>query len=225
MVKYSSKRQNIYQINTDLDFKNVHKGEFLEMQEDLIEKLIEQFRTLPGVGYKTAQRYAFSIIEGKEERAKKFANAIIEAKEKIGFCKECGNFTDKEICSICQSRNRKIICVVTEPKDIISMEKVKSYNGVYHVLFGTISPLEHRGPNDIKIRELLKRVQEENVEEVIMATNPDVEGDATAMYIAKLLKPLGIKVTRLAQGVAMGSDLEYADEVTLSKALEDRKQI
>lgn len=195
------------------------------MQEDLIEKLIEQFRTLPGVGYKTAQRYAFSIIEGKEERVKKFANAIIEAKEKIGFCKECGNFTDKEICSICQSRNRKIICVVTEPKDILSMEKVKSYNGVYHVLFGTISPLEHRGPNDIKIRELLKRVQEENVEEVIMATNPDVEGDATAMYIAKLLKPLGIKVTRLAQGVAMGSDLEYADEVTLSKALEDRKQI
>lgn len=195
------------------------------MQEDLIEKLIEQFRTLPGVGYKTAQRHAFSIIEGKEERAKRFASAILETKEKIGFCKVCGNFTDREVCSICSTRDRKIVCVVTEPKDIISMEKVKTYNGVYHVLFGTISPLEHRGPNDIKIRELLSRVQEDGVQEVIMATNPDVEGDATAMYIAKLLKPLGVKVTRLAQGVAMGSDLEYADEVTLSKALEDRKTL
>ncbi len=195
------------------------------MQEDLIERLIEQFRTLPGVGYKTAQRYAFSIIEGKEERAKKFADAILEAKAKIGFCKVCGNFTDKDICNICKTRDRKIICVVAEPKDILSMEKVKSYNGVYHVLFGTISPLEHRGPNDIKIKELLSRVQNDNVEEVIMATNPDVEGDATAMYIAKILKPLGIKVTRLAQGVSMGSDLEYADEITLSKAMEDRKQL
>ena len=195
------------------------------MQEDLIEKLIEQFRTLPGVGYKTAQRYAFSIIEGKEERAKRFASAILETKEKIGFCKVCGNFTDREVCSICSTRDRKIVCVVTEPKDIISMEKVKTYNGVYHVLFGTIRPVEHRGPNDLKIRELLSRVQEDGVQEVIMATNPDVEGDATAMYIAKLLKPLGVKVTRLAQGVSMGSDLEYADEVTLSKALEDRKTL
>ena len=195
------------------------------MQEDIIEKMIEQFRTLPGVGYKTAQRYAFSIIEGKEERAKRFAETIIEAKEKIGFCKICGNFTDKEICSICQKRNRKIICVVAEPKDVLAMEKVKNYDGVYHVLFGTISPLEHRGPNDIKIKELLSRIQEDNVEEVIMATNPDVECDATAMYIAKLLKPLGVKVTRLAQGVSMGSDLEYAHEVTLSKALEHRRQL
>ncbi len=195
------------------------------MQEDIIEKLIEQFRTLPGVGYKTAQRYAFSIIEGKNERAEKFADAIKEAKQKIGFCKVCGNFTDQEVCPICKSRNRKVICVVKEPKDILSMEKVKSYNGVYHVLFGTISPLEHRGPNDIKIKELLSRVQNDKVEEVIMATNPDVEGDATAMYIAKILKPLGVRVTRLAQGVAMGSDLEYADELTLSKALEARRDI
>lgn len=195
------------------------------MQEDVIEKLIEQFRTLPGVGYKTAQRYAFSIIEGKKERAEKFAESIKEAKEKIGFCKICGNFTDKEICPICKNRNKKIICVVKEPKDILSMEKVKSYNGVYHVLFGTISPLEHRGPNDIKIKELLQRVQSDGAEEVIMATNPDVEGDATAMYIAKILKPLGVRVTRLAQGVAMGSDLEYADELTLSKALEARRDI
>ncbi|MBO5395208.1 MAG: recombination protein RecR [Clostridia bacterium] len=195
------------------------------MQNDIIEALIEQFRTLPGVGYKTAQRYAFSIIEGKRERAERFANALISAKDKIGFCQVCGNFTDREICPICTSRNRKIVCVVKEPKDILAMEKVKSYNGVYHVLFGTISPLEHRGPNDIKIKELLARVNEDAVEEVIMATNPDVEGDATAMYIAKLLKPLGVKVTRIAQGVAMGSDLEYADEVTLSKALEARRDL
>lgn len=195
------------------------------MENDIIEALIEQFRTLPGVGYKTAQRYAFSIIEGKNERAKRFAEAIIQAKEKIGFCKVCGNFTEREVCPICASRNRKVVCVVKEPKDILAMEKVKSYNGVYHVLFGTISPLEHRGPNDIKIKELLSRVQEDEIEEVIMATNPDVEGDATAMYIAKLLKPLGVKVTRLAQGVAMGSDLEYADEVTLSKAMEARRDL
>ncbi|MBP3345250.1 MAG: recombination protein RecR [Clostridia bacterium] len=195
------------------------------MENDIIEALIEQFRTLPGVGYKTAQRYAFSIIEGKNERAKRFAESIIQAKEKIGFCKVCGNFTEREVCPICASRNRKVVCVVKEPKDILAMEKVKSYNGVYHVLFGTISPLEHRGPNDIKIKELLSRVQEDEIEEVIMATNPDVEGDATAMYIAKLLKPLGVKVTRLAQGVAMGSDLEYADEVTLSKAMEARRDL
>ena len=195
------------------------------MENDVIEALIEQFRTLPGVGYKTAQRYAFSIIEGKTERAKRFADTLILAKEKIGFCKVCGNFTEREVCPICQTRNRKIVCVVKEPKDVIAMEKVKSYSGVYHVLFGTISPLEHRGPNDIKIKELLSRVQEDGIEEVIMATNPDVEGDATAMYIAKLLKPLGVKVTRIAQGVAMGSDLEYADEVTLSKALEARRDL
>lgn len=195
------------------------------MQEELIERLIEQFRSLPGVGYKNAQRYAYSIIEGGTERAKNFADAILQAKSKIGFCKVCGNFTDKEVCPICAKRNRKVICVVKEPRDILAMEKVKNYDGVYHVLFGTISPLNGRGPDDIKIRELLQRVQSDKVEEVIMATNPDVEGDATAMYIAKLLRPLGVKVTRLAQGVAMGSDLEYADEVTLSRALEARREI
>lgn len=193
------------------------------MQNETIEKLIEQFRTLPGVGYKSAQRYAYSIIEGNKTRAENFAKSIMEAKNKIGFCKVCGNFTDREICTICEKRNRKIICVVKEPKDVVSMEKVKDYNGVYHVLFGTISPLENKGPDDIRIRELLERIKEDGVEEVIMATNPDVEGDATAMYIARLLKPLDIKVTRLAQGVAMGSDLEYADEVTLSRALEERR--
>lgn len=195
------------------------------MQEEKIERLIEMFRTLPGVGYKNAQRYAYSIIEGNSERAKNFCDAITDAKNSIGFCKVCGNFTDKEVCNICERRDHKTICVVKEPKDIISMEKVKNYNGVYHVLFGTISPLNNKGPDDIHIRELLARVQKENVQEVIMATNPDVEGDATAMYIAKILKPLGVKVTRLAQGVAMGSDLEYADEVTLSRALEGRRTI
>lgn len=195
------------------------------MQDEIIENLIEQFRTLPGVGYKTAQRYAYSIIEGTLERAERFSYAIKEAKKKIGFCKVCGNFTDKEVCPICQKRNRKIICVVKDPKDVLAMEKVKTYDGVYHVLFGTISPLEHRGPDQIKIKELLSRVQEDKVEEVIVATNPDVEGEATAMFIAKILSPLGVKVTRLAQGIAMGSDLEYADEVTLSKALEARREI
>ena len=195
------------------------------MQEEYIENLIEQFRTLPGVGYKTAQRYAYSVIEGSKERAEKFSYAIKEAKDKIGFCKVCGNFTNKEICNICEKRNRKIVCVVKDPKDIISMERVKNYDGVYHVLFGTISPLEHRGPDQIKIKELLQRVSADKIEEVIVATNPDVEGEATAMYIAKILAPLGVKVTRLAQGISMGSDLEYADEVTLSKALEDRKPI
>lgn len=195
------------------------------MQEKSIERLIEQFRTLPGVGYKTAQRYAYSIIEGSKTRAEAFVDAIKDVKENVGFCEVCGNFTNEKVCPICKHRNRKIICVVKDPKDIISMERVKSYNGVYHVLFGTISPLENRGPEDIKIRELLARVNEDGVEEVIMATNPDVEGDATAMYIAKILKPLGVKVTRLAQGVAMGSDIEYADEVTLERALEARRTL
>jgi len=195
------------------------------MQEKSIERLIEQFRTLPGVGYKTAQRYAYSIIEGSKTRAEAFVDAIKDVKENVGFCEVCGNFTNEKVCQICKHRNRKIICVVKDPKDIISMERVKSYNGVYHVLFGTISPLENRGPEDIKIRELLARINEDGVEEVIMATNPDVEGDATAMYIAKILKPLGVKVTRLAQGVAMGSDIEYADEVTLERALEARRSL
>lgn len=193
--------------------------------DEPIERLIEYFRTLPGVGYKTAQRYAYSIIEGNKDRAKNFADAIVEVKEKIGLCKECGNYTDKEVCDICLKRDKKTICVVKEPRDVIAMEKVKSYNGVYHVLFGTLSPLDNRGPNDIRIKELLARVQRDGVQEVIMATDPDVEGDATAMYIAKLLSPLGVKVTRLAQGVAMGTDLEYADEMTLTKAMDLRQKI
>ena len=193
--------------------------------DEPIERLIEYFKSLPGVGYKTAQRYAYSIIEGDESRAENFANAMKEAKEKVHFCKECGTYTVNEICDICKSRNKKIICVVKEPKDIIAMEKVKNYDGVYHVLFGCLNPLENKGPEDIRIKELLQRVQKDDVKEVIMATNPDVEGEATAMYIAKILKPFSVKVTRLAQGISFASDLEFADEVTLSKALEGRKEI
>lgn len=193
--------------------------------EEPIERLIEYFRSLPGVGKKTAQRYAFYIIENNKEKAENFAKAIIDAKEKVKLCKECGNYSANEVCPICQRRNKQIICVVQEPKDIISMEKVKSFDGVYHVLFGCINPLENKGPNDIRIKELLARVSANDVKEVIMATNPDVEGEATAMYVAKLLRPMGVKVTRLAQGIAMGSDIEFADEITLSKAIADRKEI
>lgn len=192
---------------------------------DPIERLVSAFRSLPGVGLKTAERYAYAIIKNDEENAKEFAESILNAKLKVKYCKECGNYTDGEICAICAKRNPDIICVVKEPKDVVAMEKVKNFNGVYHVLHGTINPLENRGPNDIRIKELLERVNRLKTKEVIMATNPDVEGEATALYIARLLKPLGIRVTRLAQGISMGSELEYADEVTLTKALEKRSEI
>ncbi|MGN1201129.1 MAG: recombination mediator RecR [Candidatus Caccovivens sp.] len=193
--------------------------------DEPIERLIEYFRSLPGVGKKTAQRYAFYIIENNRDKAENFAKAIMEVKDKVKLCKECGNYSISEVCPICSRRNKQVICVVQEPKDIISMEKVKSFDGVYHVLFGCINPLENKGPNDIRIKELLSRVQQNAVKEVIMATNPDVEGEATAMYVAKILKPLGVKVTRLAQGISMGSDIEFADEVTLEKALKSRQEI
>lgn len=195
------------------------------MYIESLEKLINSFRSLPGVGYKTAQRYAYSILNGNNEDAKEFAKNIVEAKEKIKFCSECGNFSETEVCESCLKKNKEIICVVKEPKDVVAMEKVKSFDGVFHVLHGTISPLENRGPNDIRIKELLSRVQKYGTKEVIMATNPDVEGDATAMYISKLLEPFNVKVTRLAQGVSMGSELEFADEVTLTRALESRIDI
>ncbi len=192
------------------------------MYIESLEKLINSFRSLPGVGYKTAQRYAYSILNRTKEEAQDFAENIIKAKQNIKFCKECGNFSESDICEICRKKSKDIICVVKEPKDIAVMEKVKNFDGVFHVLNGTISPLENRGPDDIKIRELLDRVKRYNTHEVIMALNPDVEGDATAMYISKLLTPLKVKVTRLAQGISMGSDIEFADEVTLSRAMEKR---
>lgn len=193
--------------------------------DEPIERLIEYFRSLPGVGKKTAQRYAFFIIENNRDKAVNFAKAIVEVKDKVKLCSVCGNYSSGEICPICQRRNRQIVCVVQEPKDIISIEKAKSFDGTYHVLFGCINPLENKGPNDIRIKELLSRVSQDDIKEVIMATNPDVEGEATAMYIAKILKPMGVKVTRLAQGISIGSDIEFADEVTLSKAIADRKEI
>lgn len=194
-------------------------------QIESLEKLINFFSNLPGVGTKTAQRYAYFILNKDEKYVQKFAEALVLANKNIHYCANCGNFTDKDICEICATRQSKIICVVKEPKDVLALEKVKGFKGQYHVLHGTLSPLDNRGPDDIRIKELLVRVQRGDVEEIIMATNPDVEGEATAMYISKLLKPFGIKITRLSQGVSMGSDIEYADEITLSRALEDRKEI
>lgn len=190
-----------------------------------IEKLINEFTRLPGVGKKTASRFAYKIISMKDDEVQSFAQSMLEAKKRVHFCSVCGNFTDDDVCSICQKGNQKLICVVAEPKDIIALEKVRDYDGVYHVLHGLLNPLEGKGPNEIRIKELLDRVAKFGVTEVIMATNPTVEGEATAMYIAKLLKPLNIKVTRIAQGVALGAELEYVDEVTLTHAIADRKEI
>lgn len=190
-----------------------------------IGKLINEFSKLPGVGKKTAQRYAYKIIGMTDAEAKAFADSIVNCKSKVRYCRICGNFTEEEVCAICKKRDGTTICVVKEPKDVIAMEKLHEYKGVYHVLHGVISPMDGVGPNDIRIKELLSRVSDGTVTEVIMATNPDVEGEATAMYVAKILKPLGINVTRLAHGIPIGSELEYTDEVTLSRALLERKSI
>ena len=190
-----------------------------------IGRLINEFSKLPGVGKKSAQRYAYKIINMSAEEAAGFAAAITDCKRKVRYCSVCGNFTENDVCDICRSRDKSLICVVKEPKDVIALEKLHEYKGVYHVLHGVISPMEGVGPNDIRIKELLARVNEGGVKEVIMATNPDVEGEATAMYIARLLKPLGIDVTRLAHGIPIGGELEYTDDVTLSRALSERKSI
>lgn len=190
-----------------------------------IGKLINEFTKLPGVGAKTAQRFAYKIINMSDAEAKNFADAILGAKNNVHYCKVCGNFSEGEICEACRIRSHDVICVVKEPKDVIAIEKLNEYNGVYHVLHGTISPLDGIGPNDINIKGLLDRISKGGVNEVIMATNPDVEGEATALYISNLLKPLGIKVTRLAHGIPIGTDLEYADEVTLARAFVDRKTL
>ena len=190
-----------------------------------LQNLTDQFARLPGIGGKTAQRLAFHVLELPQEEAQAFADAILEAKRRVHTCSICQNLTDREICPICDdpSRDRSVICVVAEPKDVIAMERSREFNGVYHVLHGVISPLNHVSQDDIKIKELLTRVGQGEVREVIMATNPDTEGEATAMYISRLLRPMEIKVTRLAYGVPVGSQLEYADEVTLSRALEGRQ--
>lgn len=191
-----------------------------------IEKLIEEFAKLPGIGYKTAQRLTLYTLNLPAEEVKEFAEALIKARGTIKYCSVCGNFTDSDPCAICSNPNRHndIICVVEQPKDIMTMEKIKEYNGLYHVLHGVISPMTGKGPNDINLKELISRMNDE-VKEVIIATNPNVEGEATAMYISKILKPLGVKVTRIAHGVPVGGDLEYADEITLSKALEGRVEL
>ena len=188
-------------------------------------KLIDIYEKLPGVGNKTAQRYAYGVLNMKEEDVKAFAENMLTAKQKIKFCAECGNFSENEICESCLKNNAEIICVVAQPKDAVILEKIKNFNGVLHVLHGCINPLEHKSPNDIRIKELVERVQKHKTKEVIMATNPDVPGDTTAYYIAELLKPFGVKVTRIAQGVSMGTDLEYADEVTLNRAIELRNDL
>ncbi len=192
-----------------------------------LTELISQFERLPGIGKKTAQRLAYSILEQPPERAEKFAAAIINAKKKIHFCKECQGLTDLDTCAICsnETRNRSIICVVAEPKDVMAFERTGEYNGLYHVLHGVISPLDRISPDQLKIKELMSRLSNGEVTEIIMATNPTVEGEATASYISRLVKPMGIKVTRLAYGIPVGSDLEYADQFTLARALEGRNEI
>ena len=191
-----------------------------------IEKLIEEFAKLPVIGKKTAQRLTLHVLNLPKDEVEEFSNALVKARGTIKYCSVCGNFTDSDPCAICgnPSRDKTQICVVEQPKDIMTMEKVKDYNGVYHVLHGNISPMQGRGPQDIRLRELVSRMNG-NIKEVIVATNPNIEGEATAMYISKILKPLDVKVTRIAAGIPVGGDLEYADEVTLSKALEGRKEI
>ena len=192
-----------------------------------LEALIDQFARLPGVGRKSAQRLAFYIMNLPEEEALAFANAITEAKESVHVCPQCQNLTDAALCNLCQSTRRDpgTVCVVADPKDVLAIERAREFNGLYHVLHGVISPLNHVGPDDVKINELTKRVAQGEIREIIMATNPDTEGEATAMYIARLLKPFGVRVTRLAYGVPVGGNLEYADDATLLRALEGRQEI
>ncbi len=192
-----------------------------------LQELSDRFASLPGIGGKTAQRLAFHVLSLPLDEAQAFADAIVNAKREVHTCPCCQNLTDREICPLCDDdmRDKSIICVVAEPKDVIAMERSREFNGLYHVLHGVISPLNHVTQDDLKIRELLMRVASGNVREVIMATNPDTEGEATAMYISRLLRPMEVKVTRLAYGVPVGSQLEYADEVTLSRALEGRQEI
>lgn len=189
---------------------------------EAIEKLINKFRQLPGVGRKMAQKYAYAVLNMEEAEVQAFVDAVTDAKRTTCFCSVCGTFADSSVCSICSSRDRGTICVVAEPKDVIAMERVRGYRGVYHVLHGTINPLMGRSPDNIRLKELLARINAGGVTEIIIATNPDVEGDATAMYISRLIKPLGVRVTRLAQGISIGSDLEFTDEATLTRSLNNR---
>ena len=192
-----------------------------------LENLIDGFASLPGIGRKSAQRLAFHILSLPAEEAEQFANAVLEAKRNVHTCPVCQNLTDGDLCPVCASDNRDktTVCVVSEPRDVLSIERSREYRGLYHVLHGALSPMNRVGPDDLRIRELLERVAQGGIEEVIMATNPDTEGDATAMYISRLLRPFGVKVTRLGFGVPVGSNLEYADDATMLKALEGRREM
>ncbi len=192
-----------------------------------IEKLIESFEKLPSIGHKTAQRLAFYMLDLSNEEAEEFTNSILNAKKNLHFCSKCFNISDTNPCNICSNpkRDSSVICVVEDVRDVFAMERTHEFNGVYHVLHGSISPMNGIGPDDIKIKELLSRIMNEETKEIILATNPRVEGEATSMYISKLVKPLGIKVTRIARGIPVGGDLEYTDEITLTKALEGRSEI
>ena len=192
-----------------------------------IAKLIDSFMKLPGIGPKTAVRLAFFVINMKDDDVMEFGRSLVNVKRQLIYCSECQNISDRDPCYICDdtSRDRTTICVVQEPKDVIAMEKMKDYRGLYHVLHGSISPVDGIGPEDIKVAELIRRLQDEQIQEVILATNPTIEGEATAMYISRLIKPSGIKTSRIAHGLPVGGDLEYADEVTLSRALEGRREL
>ena len=192
-----------------------------------LENLVDKFAALPGIGRKSAQRLAFYVLGQSDAEAQSFADAILDAKRNVHCCRICQNLTEGEICSVCasDSRDKGTICVVSEPRDVLSIERGHEYNGTYHVLHGVLSPMSHVGPDDIRIKELLTRVAEEDVEEVIMATNPDTEGEATAMYLSRLLKPFGVKTTRIAYGIPVGSNLEFTDDATLSRAIEGRTEI
>src|ERR671936_1136762 len=197
------------------------------MYEGPIQDLIDELSRLPGIGPKSAQRLAFHLVKAAPEEAKRLAESIVRAKELVSFCRECGNVAEGELCRICrdEGRDRTVLCVVEEPKDVASVERAGVVKGRYHVLGGAISPLDGIGPEDLRVQELLERVERDSVTEVILATNPNLEGNATAMYVAAMLKPAGVKVTRLASGLPVGGDLEYADEDTLSQALEDRRDM
>lgn len=192
-----------------------------------LQNLIDEFQKLPGIGNKTAQRLAYYVLNMPERSANRFANAIVDAKKKITYCKVCQNFSDSDECSVCSNpvRDKGIICVVENPRDVIQMEKTNEFKGTYHVLHGAISPMDNVGPEDIRIKELMARITSGDVSEVIMATNPNLEGETTAMYISKLIKPFGVKVTRIAHGVPVGGELEYADEITLARALQWRIEL
>ena len=192
-----------------------------------LARLVEEFQKLPGIGPKSAQRMAFHILKMPANEVQKFTQAILEAKEKIKYCRHCFNMSSENPCEICTDdrRNREIICVVAETRDLIALERTREYKGVYHVLQGLISPLDGITPDDLRIKELIERFQNESIEEIILALNPSVEGEATSMYLTKLIKPLGVKVSRIAFGLPVGADLEYADEVTLARALEGRREV